>query len=156
MIDEVAWMKSFLKKNKKIIMIIGIVLVVLVVLLGIIHLVAPDYRKSLYGDRLDDIKEHKIDSKKIDEIKANVKALDYASDITYDLKGKIMNFVITINKDTSLENAKKIGTIILDGLDKNEKDNYDIQIFLITGDDSDTYPVIGYKHKTRDEIAWTK
>ncbi|MEI3530215.1 MAG: hypothetical protein V8Q75_03965 [Bacilli bacterium] len=149
-------MKVFFKKHKKVIIIIGIVLVVLIALMGIISLVAPDYRKSLYGDRLDDVKEHKIDSKKIDAIKKEVKALDYASDITYDLKGKIMNFVITVNKDTSLENAKKTGTTILNGLDKNEKDNYDIQVFLITSEDSDTYPVIGYKHKTRDEIAWTK
>lgn len=149
-------MKKFLKRHKKIIIIIGIVLVILIALMAIIRLVAPDYRKSLYGDRLDNIKEHKIDSKKIDTITKNAKALDYVSDITYDLKGKIMNFVITVTKDTSLENAKKIGTIILDELDKNEKDNYDIQVFLITSEDSDTYPAIGYKHKTRDEFAWTK
>ena len=70
-------MKVFFKKHKKVIIIIGIVLVVLIALMGIISLVAPDYRKSLYGDRLDDVKEHKIDSKKIDAIKKEVKALDY-------------------------------------------------------------------------------
>lgn len=124
--------------------------------MAVVHLVAPDYRKSLYGDRLDSIKEHKIDSKKINEIKTEIKELDYVSAVNYDLKGKIMNFVITINKDTSLDNAKKIGNKILDSLDQNEKNNYDIQVFLVTSEDSETYPIIGYKHKTRDEIVWTK
>lgn len=149
-------MKRFFRKNKKIIIIIGIILVILVGLLGVFKLVAPDYRKSLYGDRLESIKNHKINSEKIDDIKKEIKSLEYVSKINYNLKGKIMNFVVTVNGDNSLDSSKKIGAVILEKLDKNEKDNYDIQVFLITDDESDVYPVIGYKHKTSDELIWTK
>lgn len=149
-------MKSFFKKHKKIIIIVVIVLVIIGVMLGLFSLVAPDYHKSLYGNRLESIKEHKIDSKKITNIKKDVKELDFVSSIDYNLKGKIMNFVIFIDKDTKLTESKKIGIDILDKLDKNEKDNYDIQVFLISNEKSDNYPVIGYKHKTSDELVWTK
>ncbi len=149
-------MKRFFRKNKKIIIIIGIILVILVGLLGVFKLVAPDYHKSLYGDRLESIKKHKINSEKINDIKKEIKSLEYVSKINYNLKGKIMNFVVTVSRDTSLDSSKKIGTVILEKLDKNEKDNYDIQVFFITDDESDVYPVIGYKHKTSDELIWTK
>lgn len=149
-------MKSFFKKYKKIIIIVVIVLIIIGVILGLFSLVAPDYRKSLYGNRLESIKEHKIDSKKITNIKKDVKELDFVSSVDYNLKGKIMNFVIVVAKDTKLTESKKIGNNILDKLDKNEKDNYDIQVFLISDEKNDNYPVIGYKHKTSDELVWTK
>lgn len=149
-------MKAFFNNHKKLIIIIGIILVILIVLVGLFSLIAPDYRKSLYGNRLESIKNHKISSQKIDNLKDDVKSLKYVSDIDYNLKGKIMNFVITVDQNTSLENAKKVGTKILEDLDKNEKENYDIQVFIVTDDKSDNYPVIGYKHKISDELVWTK
>ena len=149
-------MKNFFRKYKKIIIIVVIVLVIIGVILGLFSLVAPDYRKSLYGNRLESINDHKIDSEKIADIKKDVKKLDFVSSIDYNLKGKIMNFVIVVTKDTKVTESKKIGNDILDKLDKNEKDNYDIQVFLISDEKSDNYPVIGYKHKTSDELVWTK
>lgn len=149
-------MMSFLKKHKLLIIIIVIILIVIGVMIGLFSLLAPDYHKSLYGNRLEIIKDHKIETKNIDKIEKDVTDLDYVSKFDYNLKGKIMNFVITVNKDTSIDNSKKLETIILDNLDKNVKDYYDIQVFLIADEENDKYPVIGYKHRTSESLVWTK
>lgn len=149
-------MKSFFRNHKLLIIIIVIILIVIGVMIGLFSLVAPDYHKSLYGNRLENIKEHKIESKKIDKIEKDITDLDYISKFDYNLKGKIMNFVITVSKDTSIDTSKKLGTIILDNLDKKEKGYYDIQVFVITDDKNDNYPIIGYKHRTSEGLVWTK
>lgn len=149
-------MKSFFRNHKLLIIIIVIILIVIGVMIGLFSLVAPDYHKSLYGNRLENIKEHKIESKKIDKIEKDITDLDYISKFDYNLKGKIMNFVITVSKDTSIDTSKKLGTIILDNLDKKEKGYYDIQVFVITDEKNDNYPIIGYKHRTSEGLVWTK
>lgn len=149
-------MKRFLEKNKVLIIVFIIIIVIMVSLFSLYRLVAPDYRKSLYGDRLDSIEKHKIKDEKIDDIKKEVKSLEYVEKIDYNLKGKIMNFVIVVTKETSIQNAKKIGKNILEKLDANEKENYDIQVFLISKEKDSSYPIIGYKHKTSEELVWTK
>ena len=153
---EVTLMKQFLEKNKVLIIVFIIIIVILVALFWLYSLVAPDYRKSLYGNRLESIEKHKIKDDKINTIKKEVKSLDYVEKIDYNLKGKIMNFVIVVTKETSIQNSKKIGKDILEKLDANEKENYDIQVFLITKEENSSYPIIGYKHKTSDELVWTK
>lgn len=149
-------MKSFFRNHKLLIIIIVIILIVIGIMIGLFSLVEPDYHKSLYGNRLENIKEHKIESKKIDKIEKDITDLDYISKFDYNLKGKIMNFVITVSKDTSIDTSKKLGTIILDNLDKKEKGYYDIQVFVITDDKNDNYPIIGYKHRTSEGLVWTK
>lgn len=149
-------MKSFLKNHKLLIIIIVIILIFIGVMIALYNLVAPDYHKSLYGNRLETIKKHKIESKKIDKIEKVISDLEYVSKFDYNLKGKIMNFVITVSKDSSIDASKKLGTVILENLDENEKDYYDIQVFLITDEESDKYPIIGYKHRTSEGLVWTK
>ena len=149
-------MKIFLKKYKLLIIIIIIILMIIGVMIGLFNLVAPDYHKSLYGNRLESIKEHKVKTKTIDKIERDITSLEHVSKFNYNLKGKIMNFVIIVSKDTSIDTSKELGTIILDNLGKNEKDYYDIQVFLVSDEDSDEYPIIGYKHRTSEKIVWTK
>ena len=149
-------MKKILNKYKTLIIIIVIVLVVIGVGLGLFSLVAPDYHKSLYGNRLENLKKHKIDSKIIENIKKEGISLGYVTKVNYDLKGKIANFVVTVKGDTSFNDSKIIGDIILDKLEDKEKQYYDIQVFIVSDKKSEVYPIIGYKHRTSEALVWSE
>lgn len=149
-------MKDFFMKYKKLIIILVITLIFVVALICLYNFFAPDYKKSLYGNRLESIEKHKVSSKMIDKIEKNIKELEYIKSFNYNLKGKIMNFVIGVNDETSLKDSKKVWDIIVEELEEKHTEYYDIQVFLIEKEESEVYPVIGYKHKTSDEIIWTK
>lgn len=149
-------MKNFLSKYKNIIIILVIVIIFLVALISLYNFFAPDYKKSLYGNRLENIEKHEINSKSIDKIEKKVKELEFVKSFDYNLKGKIMNFVIEVNDETSLKDSKKVWNLIIEELKEKQTKYYDIQVFLTGKEKSETYPVIGYKHKTSDEIVWTK
>lgn len=149
-------MKDFFRKYKKLIIILVIALIFVVALICLYNFFAPDYKKSLYGNRLESIEKHKVSSKMIDKIEKNVKELEYIKSFNYNLKGKIMNFVIEVNAETSIKESKKVWDIIIEELEEKHMKYYDIQVFLIEKEESEVYPVIGYKHKTSDEIIWTK
>lgn len=149
-------MKDFLKKYKALIIILTIIIVFVVGLISLYNFFAPDYKKSLYGNRLESIEKYKISSKTINKIEKNVKELGYIKSFDYNLKGRIMNFVVEVNKETSLKDSKKIWDLIIENLEEKQTKYYDIQVFLTIEGDSEEYPVIGYKHKTSDEIIWTK
>lgn len=149
-------MKEFLKNHKLLIVVLVIIIIFLVALISLYNFFAPDYKKSLYGNRLEDIQKHEISKKTIEKIEKNVKELEYIKSFDYNLKGRIMNFIIEVKDETSLKDSKKVWNLIIDELEEKQTKYYDIQVFLIEKEESEVYPVIGYKHKTSDGIVWTK
>ena len=55
-----------------------------------------------------------------------------------------------------LETAKGLTTTITDNLEKTQTSYYDIQVFISKDNDDASFPIIGYKHKDKDGISWTK
>ena len=149
-------MKDFLKKYKGLIIFFVIVVIFIVGLICLYNFFAPDYKKSLYGNRLEDIEKYEVSSKTIDKIEKNIKKLDYVKSFDYNLKGRIINFIIEVKDDTSLDNSKKVWDLIIEELKEKQTKYYDIQVFLTCDKESKVYPIIGYKHKTYDKIIWTK
>ena len=61
-----------------------------------------------------------------------------------------------INKDTKLTDAKKLTSIITEQISKEQKEFYDIQVFLdIDGEEIDGYPTIGYLGKNAKDFKYT-
>ena len=63
------------KNNKKKILIIGGVVLGILLIAFIILFVFPAFNNNKYGDRLDDIEEHKISSSDIDDITSETRDL---------------------------------------------------------------------------------
>lgn len=146
--------KKFVNSHKKG-CIIGVSSFVAIVLIFFtIFFIVPSFGSNNYGDRLDGIEEHQISDSTVDEITENIKKEEGVSDVTYREEGRILNFTITVNKDLSLDKAKSYANLITDSISKKNQKYYDIQVFLNTKEDSDIYPIAGYKHKTADEFSW--
>lgn len=149
---------NFIKTHKKefaLLVVAGVIVIFCVVLFAIVWFQGS---KETYGDRLEGIEDVELSDGYIKDIIDIIKKdRDYVTKVTYNLEGKLLSFLVTVKDETSLEEAKTIGDLIIPNLTKKELEFYDIQLYLL---DSNTnkeskYPVIGYKHKTSEEFVWS-
>lgn len=143
------------KVNKKKALIIGGVIAIILFIAFIILFVFPAFNNNKFGDRLDGIDEHKISSSSINEMKDELQNQEGVEDVSFsDEGGRVLSFIITVDPNLDVETAKGYSSIVLDGISKKNKDYYDIQFSITTEEDSDVYPVIGYKSKNEKEMVF--
>ena len=143
-------MKEFYNKNKKGIKI-GLVIFFIVIIFTCIWLfIVPTFKTNKYGNRLKDISKHKISSDTISEIKNKANDNDSVLKITYHKEGRILNFVMTVDSNFGVDQAKEFASGILSSISDEDKSYYDIQVLIKSDDKSDNYPIIGYKNKNSD------
>lgn len=146
---------KYLKENAKVISIIVIFIVAVVVLFIFYNGVFLN-NSSKYGDRLKGIETVKLDSNKKNEIKENVLSLKTASKVSVTESGKIIEVIVVVNDDVDVAKGKEIGNKVLEKLTDEQKKYFDVQIFVKKNSDDEKFPIIGYKHHSKDNITWTK
>lgn len=142
-----------LKKNKKVVMIIGIIVIILLGLFLVKILIFPTLGKNRYGNRLDGIEQVSISKDSMTKMEEELEKESEIESVSTDVKGKIVNIMMEVKAGTKVEDAKKIADKTLEYFKKEEKEFYDIQVFLTSSDEN--YPYIGYKHKTSKGFMWT-
>jgi len=110
-----------------------------------------------YGTRLAGIKDVPLSNSYLNEISSVVKEEKIVSTTTIDLEGRLVNVIINVKDDTTIDDAKDLSGIVKDNFTKDELAFYDIQIFLVDSgtNKESSYPIIGYKHKTSDVFVWS-
>ena len=149
---------KFIKKHIYAILGISAVIVVLMLaLISIIGFLYPDDKKDLYGNRLDGMDSVKLSDDKMNHAIQEVEKTGKIESMTYNRKGRIINFHIDVKKEIDVVTAKAFSDVILKNFSEKEKTYYDIQIFITCKNDdaSELYPIIGYKHKTSVAFKWT-
>lgn len=120
----------------------------------IIVFIMPSLGENNYGHRLDDENKYKIESKVVDEIKDEISSKDGVNKVTYHKEGRVLNFTIKVENDVVLDTSKKLAEEIIGKIGEKNLEYYDVQIFL-DADDSDKYPIIGYRAKGKESsISW--
>ncbi len=148
---------DFIKKNK--FTIIVTVFFILLVLVGVKakDLFFPNGGKALYGNRLSGIEEVKINDQKFEQILASIKESPIVMEATKTVQGKLVKFQVTVTEETSVADAKTIAPKLIEGLEDKQKSYYDFQVFIKKEDPThDNFPIIGYKHKNKQDFSWTK
>ncbi len=147
-------MKEFFSKNKKGIKIGLIVFFVLLIIISVWLFIVPTFKTNKYGNRLDEMEKHKISSDVISKVKDRASGNDSVEKIDYHREGRILNFIITVDSNFGLDQAKEFAKGILDEISDEDKKYYDIQVLIRSKDKSDVYPVIGYKSKNSDDFSY--
>lgn len=147
---------SFIRKNKFIILAIAIFLILVILAFKLVSIFLPAEGTALYGERLDGIEEVKISNSKLTKIEDSLKADGAVKKAEVDVAGKIIEVIITVKDDTSVDTAKGLNTKVLESLTEKEKRFYDVQIFVKKDTDAADFPIIGYKHHAKDTFSWTK
>ena len=147
---------QFLKRNKHTV-IVGIICVFLVILVYVVKFTfLPNEGTAIYGDRLDGIKAVEIKKDEQNEIKTNLEEKEEVKEASVSTAGRILNVIITVNDDVSLDTAKSLTDSIDSVLEEDQKRFYDTQVFIKkTGEDA-SFPIIGYRHQDNDTYSWTK
>ncbi len=147
---------KFIKKHK-----VGLIVTVVCIILLILVFFAvktaffSNYGKSEYGNRLDGIENYPIEDKLISEIKEKVMETNLVENFSYDLKGRIMIFIIKVKNDVDLTSSHSLADKIAENISDEIKSFYDIQVMITSVDEeSELYPTIGYKHKTSVGFKW--
>ena len=150
-------MKKFMKNNKLVVVTFIICLIFVILVFAVKLTFFPDEARAIYGDRLDGIEKVEITDSKQDKIVSALENLDTVKEASCDIKGRILNVLITVNDDVDLNTAKGLTTTVTDNLKKEQTSYYDIQVFISKDNEDDaSFPIIGYKHQDKDSFAWTK
>jgi hypothetical protein len=144
---------EFVKKNRtKILVILGIIIIVLFAYF-VFTLIFPKNEGNLYGNRLIGIEEYKIEESVFTNLKESLIKEDKISDVRINTSGKVINFILEINEGVKVEEAKLFASTILVAFTKEQREYYDLQLFLVSEDEG--YPKIGYKHHTTLDFVWS-
>ena len=103
---------NFIKRHRYTIIIILIFILLFCLGMKAKDILIPDDEKAAYGNRLDEMSEHEIDKSIFTKIKSEM-VKGKVEDITYRFQGKIVNFVITVSSDATINEAKDVGKNIM-------------------------------------------
>ena len=152
-------MKRILSENK-VLLVLAIIIIVSIVVIAV-SLVLYFYTgngKDEYGDRLQGIEDVQI-SDDINDKVADLYAENTAfNEVVVNVKGKIIYINIDIKENLSLVDAQSLAIKSLDAFSDEEKNFYDIQIIITaktTEEESEIYPLMGYKNAKNSQVVWT-
>lgn len=145
---------KFLKKNISAIVAVVVFVLVVVGLLYFKQVFNTDEATAIYGSRLEGREEIEITEERINQVKKAIN--DYSNKTTVRIAGRIIEVIVAVKDDVSIQDAKNLGTPIVYAFTEEERAYYDIQIFLTNEKNTEQYPAIGYKHHTKPALTWTK
>ncbi|MBR6949729.1 MAG: hypothetical protein IKH54_06075 [Bacilli bacterium] len=149
---------NFIKKRKLLILLVILIILLIVFAIKIFAIFTDNEEGAIYGERLSGIKSVKVDtSKETDTIKAKIG--ESVKSISIRRQGRILNILITVNDDKSRDDSKNIAKDAVGELSDKIKEYYDIQLFISKDGDTEDkgqFPILGYKHHTKENITWTK
>ena len=154
---------------------IGYILALLVIAafaVVVLKLVLPASGINKYGDRLENIEKNEFSKKEKNAVIKFIKEKEQTVSCDIDVKGKIIYVIFTVNKEVSKDDARGIANESLGQFSDKVKGYYDIQFMIKKKDEEGTkvtkqveddktkevtvyeFPIIGYKNKLREGIAW--
>lgn len=147
---------KFIKKHKIFVIFLVVLILLVIAFVSLYKTLAPDLHKDTYGNRLDGIDQHQINGDVISKLKQDLVEKDFILKVDYHNKGKILNFLVDVNSSVDKATAKSIADLISSAFTEEEKKFYDLQVFITCSEveESEIYPMIGYKHKSSTGFAW--
>ncbi|MBQ2640332.1 MAG: hypothetical protein IJF92_06215 [Bacilli bacterium] len=147
---------NFIKKNKFTVLAVVVFLILILLLVQIKNIFFPNEEKAIYGNRLEGSSSVKISDSKKKFIENNITSDGIANKASVRVSGRIIEVMITVESETSVDVAKELTDKILDTLNKSEEHYYDVQVFINKSEETSNFPIIGYKHHKKKHFAWTK
>lgn len=144
-------------------------IILIAVMVLIVKMVLPGNGINKYGDRLEGIKDVKFSKDDQKKIVEGILKNENITTAKLDIKGKIVYVIINVKKEVSKDDSKKYASSTLELFSKEVKGFYDLHYIVTKTDEEGTkenagsadekikysFPIMGYKNKTRDNIIWS-
>lgn len=144
---------NFIKKHKFYVTIAGIILILFIVFIVILYKMFFSFgedERDLPGVKISNYTEEKLESE--------LAELEYVTAVKYELnkKSALINIFFYVEKDLEKDTAKEYGDKVLEYFSDEEKENYDIQLYMIYDmGKEDPYTLMGYKKKLKEGFSWS-
>ena len=141
---------EFIKKNK---ILVSLLVIAIVFYAAIMIIIFSNLSigNNEYGNRLDNIEKYPISDEAINEIKTDISSYEKVTSVSYNLEGKLANFILTVDDSLEEETAKNYANKILENLSDDVKSYYDIQFIFKR---EDLTPYLGSKSASQTVISW--
>ena len=147
----------YLRRNKFTLIALGCLMLIVVVVAVLKNEFVPDEKVAAYGTRLDGIENHKIGNELFDSIKSKLKENERVLEVTNYLHGKIINLIITVNDEVSVDEAKGIANSTIGLFENEELSYYSLQVYVKKNNEKlNNFPIIGYKGTDAASLNFTK
>lgn len=147
---------KFIKRNMYTILAIIIFVIVVILFAEFRNLLVPDSGKAVYGDRLNNIEEHKLSDEMFENIETKLKEDERVLEVKNQVHGKIINLIITVSDDLNVSDAKVIANSTV-SLFEDNLEYYSLQVYVKKNNaELNNFPIIGYKGTKTDELIFTK
>ncbi len=152
-------MKNFYKENRvfSILMIVSITCLIIIATLLILYFFKGQGTNK-YGNRLEGMKEVKLDTKKLNKYENKLKEEKGIEEATITLQGRIVYVTFNISKESNVTEGVNASLKALDYFSEKEKEYYDFN-FLIDKkekEEDENFPISGYKNVKSANIVWNK
>ena len=146
---------SFLKRNKKRIIIILILLIVFSIFVfatyKLYKYLTPDTKDSVYGDRCELTDGIDITAERENSVKEVVESYEGMKLSDVDVKCNLIDIIVVVKDATEVKTVKDMSNKLLTVFTEEELKYYDIQLWVDSNSkNSETYPIIGTRHKTNN------
>ena len=147
-----------IKKKKDLLINIIIVLAIVIVMVGLYKMLFYSSRESsVYGVRLRDNEKYKIDVTEIKKIEKEAKKIEGTESVSIKIKGRLIKYYITVNNEYNEDQMKNVCNQMIGVIDEKKRVYYDMTFYLIKEKDGkEEYPLIGYKHKSKEGITFVE
>lgn len=144
-------------RNNKVLIILGVILLccfVAIICVTISFFLGGD--KSVYGNRLDEIKDINVEDSFKKEYIDKLKELEMVSNATIDVRGKIIYIMIYFVGDTTLLDAESKAALSLQEFSEEILSHYDIMFTLVCEktDNSEGFTILGARNATGSGLNW--
>jgi len=147
---------KFISKHKFAIFTIIMLLILIVLGLALFRFLVPNYEADEYGNRLKGISDYKIEKSRVNEMKTAIGENESVESVSYLLEGRLIDITIKVKDETERDAAKSLADQAVGYFSDEQKGFYDIQVLISSNnDESEKYPIIGYKHKTSGSLVWS-
>lgn len=145
---------KFIKKHKLAAFIVVLLVAAVVAVLIFSRTIMFDESKAIYGNRLDGRDKVELTSNQKKEVEEKV--AESADKVNVRMSGKVIYVTIKTKEGVDQATAKSLGDKALEVFTADQKSYFDIQFLIENDTNKDQYPILGYKHRAKDAISWTK
>ncbi len=124
--------------------------------LAVKKILSPDFKKELYGNRLEGIEAFDINDTRLKKVKDQLLKEEIIKKVSHTLSGRVITYIIELEGDVDLITSQSLADKLLENFNDEEKGYFDFQVYLVNDiGESEIYPKVGYKHKSALTFKWT-
>ena len=118
-------MKKYIKEHKIVVAAVILLIILIIIAFFIKGVLFSGTQNAVYGSRLKGIDEVKITKSESEDLISTLEEDSSIKKAEYDLHGKIVNVILTVNDEVSIDTAKSLADKVIENFDTNQKKFYD-------------------------------